>query len=341
MGAMFLLGATVTFLVARPGSALTASNHAAARWLLLLSGMVAGVLAFVTARLFLRRSSELTWPRLTLDRKGVHLDEPPAKNGPSQPLVDFARPFGMTLLGNRRRDRIVLAITTPHRTVYFGAHVDADERHAYSTFISKASTVSDDDAVLDAAGSNGSLLQVRIRDLRDLAGALLRADRQAFDRVFLSDTRGTPVVLDGPALCIAKSAFDLRAPLEWRATLFQEPCGAMMPISDMDVRLSPSPGVMVYQATWVRQGASEAVLVSLLASLSSASLPEKPPFGEEPEITAALLRDFRLMQAAPDKPPPSELRVGIERIYMLRLRAALDGAPRPSRKSVPTSAARS
>src|SRR5262249_36317004 len=155
-----------------------------------------------------------SWPRLTLDRKGVHLDEPPQAERPEmrepsgerkdagQPLVDFSQPFGMTLLGNRKRDRIVLAITTARRAVYFGAHVDADERHAYSTFISKASTVSDDDAVLDAAGANGSLLEVRIRDLRDLAGALLRADRQAFDRVLLSDTHGVPVVLDGSALCI-------------------------------------------------------------------------------------------------------------------------------------------
>jgi hypothetical protein len=348
MAAMVVLGVVVTFLVARPGAALTASNQAAARWLLVVSGLVAGALAFVTGRLFVRRSSELTWPRLTVDREGIRLERSPShglrltdgRRGAAQPLVDLGQPFGMTLLGNRKRDRIVLAITTAKRSAYFGAELDPDERRAYSSFISQASTVSDDDAVLDATSANGGALQVTIGDLRDLASALLRADHQAFDRCFLSDTHGLPVVLDGLALSIGKQAFDLRAPLEWKATLFQEPFGAVMPVSDLDPRLSPSPGVMVYQATWVRQGTSEAVLVSLLASLSAASLPQKPPFGDEPEITAAMLRDFRLMQAAPDAPPPPELRVGIERMFMLRLRAALDGAPRPSRKSVPTSVTR-
>jgi hypothetical protein len=349
VSALVLLGAIVTFLVARSGSALTASNQSAARYLVVFAGLVTGVLAYLTARRFLRRSHQLSWPRLTLDRKGVRLDDLPGAHEPvpssspaasAEPLIDFSQPFGMTLLGNRKRDRIVLAITTAHRAVYFGARLDIDERRAYAAFVSQASTVSDDDGVLDAAGPNGNALEVEVRDLRDLTTALLRADRQSFDRCFLSDTHGAPVVLDGPALSIGASTFDLRAPLEWRATLFQEPTGAQMPVSDWDARLSPSPGVMVFQATWIRQGSSEAVLVSLLASLSAAAHAEKPAAGEEPEIIAAVLRDIRLMQASPDAPPPAELRVGIERMFMLRLRAALDGAPRPSRKSVPTSVTR-
>jgi hypothetical protein len=284
-----------------------------------------------------------------LDRAGVRFeDDSPPWDHPAtiseghlrEALIDFSQPFGMTLLGNRARDRIVLAITTAERAVYFGARLDSDERRAHANLISRASTVSDDDAVLDATGPDGGPLQVKIGELSDLAATFLRADRQAFDRCFLSDTHGVPVVLDGPALCIGRNAFDLRAPLEWRATLFQEPFGAMMPLSDGDTTLSPSAGVMVYQATWVRQGMSEAVLVSLLASLSSISVTDNLPLGEVPEVASAVLRDLRLMQATPEAPPPAELRVGIERVYMLRLRAALDRAPRASHTSIPTAATR-
>jgi len=329
--------------------ALSASSHVAARCLLAVLGLVTGVLAFLLGRFYLRRTSERTMPRLTLDATGVRLGgaatrarlgDAAAMSRPSQTLVDFSRPFGMTLLANRARDRIVLAVTTAERAVYFGARLDADDRPTYASLIAKASTVSDDDAVLDATGPDGTPLQVRIRDLQDLATTLLRADRQAFDRCFLSDTHGLPVVLDGPTLCIGRQGFDLRAPLEWRATLFQEPFGALMPLSDLDATLSPSAGVMVYQATWVRQGMSESVLVSLLASLSSLALPESAPQGEVPEVASAVLRDLRLMQATPDAPPPTELRVGIERMYMLRLRAALDRAPRTSYKSLPSAATR-
>jgi hypothetical protein len=88
----------------------------------------------------------------------------------------------------------------------------------------------------------------------------------------------------------------------------------------------------------VRQGHSEAVLVSLIPSISSVSIPLTPPAGEVPEVASAVLRDLRLMQASPEPPPPSELRVGIERMFMLRLRAALDRAPRPSHKDIPSAA---
>jgi len=343
VGSMSVLGAIVAFLVVSPGVAISASNLAAARWLLALLGVVTGALAFATARLFRRRSTDLAPRRLTLDKSGVQFDDlgqPPTSSSPHEALVDFSQPFGMTLLGNRARDRIVLAVTTPQRSVYFGARLDSDERRVHAKLISKASTVSDDDAVLDATGPDGAPLEVRIRDLQDLASNLLRADRQAYDRCFLSDTHGVPVVLDGPLLRIGKIGFDLRAPLEWRATLFQEPFAALMPLSDLDFTLSPSAGVMVYQATWVRQGGSEAVLVSLLASLSSISLPDGAALGDVPEVTSAILRDLRLLQATPEEPPPFELRVGIERMYMLRLRAALDRAPRASRKSIPSSATR-
>jgi hypothetical protein len=95
---------------------------------------------------------------------------------------------------------------------------------------------------------------------------------------------------------------------------------------------------MIYQATWIRQGTQETVLVSLLASLAGASS-NAIATSQVPELELALLRDVRLMQAAPDSPPPADVRTAIERTYMLPLRAALDRAPRPSRSRISSDAA--
>jgi hypothetical protein len=253
-------------------------------------------------------------------------------------LIDLSGSFGMTLLSDPVRHRLVLAVTATGRAVYLTARVDPEERRAYRTLLSNASTVSDDDDVLDALGPDGAPLELKLRDMATLIETLLQADGMALDRCFLSDTHGAPVVLDNNELQIGRKGFDLRAPLEWRAMLFQEPFGTLTPVSDHASAQAPPGGVMVYQATWVRQGLSEAVLVSLIPSVSSVSVPPHPPAGEVPEVASAVLRDLRLMQALPEPPPPSELRVGIERMFMLRLRAALDRAPRASHKDIPSAA---
>jgi hypothetical protein len=353
MAAVATLVTVVAFLVVRRGAALTPSNVVAARWLIGLLGCSTAVLAFVSARLFLKRSAELPARRLRIDQRGlsfegapppVHVHRQPAEppRAERESLLDFSRPFGVTILGNRARDRLVLAVTSAHRTVYFGARVDPAERHAYRGILSNATTVPDDDAVLDVAGPDGAPFELGLADMSDLLNILLQADRRAFDRCFLSDTHGAPVVLDGAELRIGGQWFDLRSPLLWRAALFQEPFGAVLPASDHDATPSPACGVMVYQATWVQQGVSEAVLVSILGSLASVSGSANAvplPTGDMPEVASAVLRDLRLMQAAPEPPPPAELRVGIEHTFMLRLRAALDRAPRPSQKDIPSGAA--
>ncbi len=338
LAAAVTLVTIVALFIVNP-ALLHSSNLAGARWLLGSLGFVMGVMAFFSGRLFRRRPAEPPTRRLSIDRAGIALESPPHYQLDRVSLLDLTRPFGMTLLGNRARDRLVLAITNAHRAVYFAARVDPDERPAYRTLLSNALTVSDDDAVLDATASDGSPLELRPRELGQLVDILLRLEGEALDRCFLSDTRGAPVVLDGPELRVGRKSFDLRSPLEWRATLFQEPFGIVMPMSDRDSSPSPSAGVMVYQATWIRQGMSETVLVSLLASLSPVPNPLSLPIGEMPEVASAVLRDLRLMQAAPDAPPPMELRVGIERMFMLRLRAALDRAPRASQKEFPSGAA--
>ena len=340
-GAIATLTAVVTYLVMAPRGPVPSSNLTGARWLLTILGLVTGVLAFFSARLFWRRRANVPLRRLRVDATGIVFEAPGHRDlgrRQQERLIDLSGSFGMTLLSDPIRHRLVLAVTATGRAVYFSARVDSEERRIYRSLLSHASTVSDDDAVLDAMGPDGDPLELKLRDMSILVDTLLERDDMALDRCFLSDTHGAPVVLDSHELSIGKKGFDLRAPLEWRAMLFQEPFGTVMAVSDRQAEATPPGGVMVYQATWVRQGVSEAVLVSLIPSLSSVSVPPSPPEGEVPEVASAVLRDMRLMQASPEPPPPAELRVGIERMFMLRLRAALDRAPRASHKDIPSAA---
>src|SRR5262245_37567376 len=71
MAAVAMLAAVVAFLVVYRGAALTPSNVVAARWLLGSLGVLTAVLAFVSVRLFLKRSAELPARRLRIDHQGV------------------------------------------------------------------------------------------------------------------------------------------------------------------------------------------------------------------------------------------------------------------------------
>jgi hypothetical protein len=341
-GAVATLTAVITYLAIAPGAAVAPSNLTGARSLLASLGLATSVLAFFSARLFVHRLAKTPLRRLRFDGAGIAFEAPGRQRDHGrmvqERLIDLSGSFGMTLLSDPVRHRLVLAVTATGRAVYLTARVDPEERRAYRTLLSNASTVSDDDDVLDALGPDGAPLELKLRDMATLIETLLQADGMALDRCFLSDTHGAPVVLDNNELQIGRKGFDLRAPLEWRAMLFQEPFGTLTPVSDHASAQTPPGGVMVYQATWVRQGLSEAVLVSLIPSVSSVSVPPHPPAGEVPEVASAVLRDLRLMQASPEPPPPSELRVGIERMFMLRLRAALDRAPRASHKDIPSAA---
>ncbi|MET0593668.1 MAG: hypothetical protein ABW133_13275 [Polyangiaceae bacterium] len=340
-GAIATLTAIITYLAMAPSVPIAAANLTGARSLLASLGLVTSVLAFFSARLFVRRRVKRPLRRLRIDAGGIALETVSHRDPRrvlQERLIDLSSTFGITLLSDPVRHRLVLAVTGTGRAVYFSARVNPEERHAYRRLLSHTSTVSDDDAVLDALGPDGAPLELKLVDMNAFLEFLLLRDDMAMDRCFLSDTHGAPVVLDNHELHIGRQGFDLRAPLEWRAMLFQEPFGTVNPVSDREPAQNPPGGVMVYQATWVRQGISEAVLVSLIPSVSSVATPPHPPVGEVPEVASAVLRDLRLMQASPEPPPPAELRVAIERMYMVRLRAALDRAPRASHKDIPSAA---
>ena len=130
-------------------------------------------------------------------------------------------------------------------------------------------------------------------------------------RLVLSEARGLAVTHDDGVLAVGDRAVDLTEPIEWRPLLFQEAFG---------------PAVARYQGTWVKQDATEFVLVSLLPALETA-----PRDVDLATLDRGALRDLRLMQASLEQPPPTDQRVAIDRVFMLPLRAALDGAPRAAR----------
>jgi hypothetical protein len=128
-------------------------------------------------------------------------------------------------------------------------------------------------------------------------------------------------MLDRAELRVGSRRIDLSAPLEWRASVFQE---------------RGVHATSVSQATWVRQADVEIVLVAsvppeggwlrgvdVVAGWSAPALSS--------EARDAIVRDLRLMQGSVGEPPPRELRRAIDRVFMLPLRRALDRAPRVSR----------
>jgi len=247
-------------------------------------------------------------------------------------VIDIAEPIGVTLLANAARNRLLVGITNRQHAAYFAATIEGGPRSTHRDLLVRANTLSDDE-VSGSPFADGAPIELASGDLAILLDVLARRDPTCFERCFLSDTHGHSVVLDSHELVVGHRRFDLHSPLEWRATVFQEPFGSAV-LDEDDAQPGASGGVMVYQGTWLQQGLNEVVLVSLLASLTAAA----PPPAEAPEAASLLARDLRLMQAAPEEPPPRELRVGIERVFMLRLRAAVDRAPRASRHERPSGA---
>lgn len=230
-------------------------------------------------------------------------------------LLEFGTPFGMTLLSNRQRDRVVLALTSKGGSFLVGGRIASSERRGAIRLLSRATVISTDEVAFDAIGPDGLSIELSGPDLGALFESLAEVDPAANDRLLLSDSTGSPLELDGETLVVRGQLFDLTRPLEWKPLLFQESFGQSLAL---------------YQATWIRQGSSEVVLVSLLPP----SVLDPNPLDFEaagiPDLDVRAMRDQRLMQATAGTPPPNDLRVAIDGIYMLPLRVALDAAPRPS-----------
>lgn len=254
----------------------------------------------------LRRAPPHGW--LVVDDHGVRRV---AAGGESR-LVDWREPFGATVLGSSDRARFLIALTTPRSVRYVAARAaDRDDVAAAPTLVERATTAADSDLRVD---DDAALTAV---DAERLLAAVAARAPASLDRLYLSNAAGESIVLERGELRVGGRSIDLALPVEWRAAIFQER-GAQ--------------AASVCQATWVRQGDSEFVLVAPLPAdgtwLRDGDVPSQAPAGDARVLHRALARDLRLMQAAITEPPPRELRCAIERLFMLPLRRALDRAPR-------------
>jgi hypothetical protein len=221
-------------------------------------------------------------------------------------LVFWAERFGLVVLSNESRTRGLLAITTKEQTRYLPIRVTGDDDAASARkLFARGPSLGDGDAAFAPLDRDEALSAA---DALALVEAIRVRDESALDRILLSDPHGAEVVLEGTELRAGARVIDLTAPLEWRAFLFLESAGPL--------------GAVV-QATWVRQAGTEVVLVA--------------PQGDTRD---AMPRGGRV-SSIPDAPPPLELRMAIERLFMTPLRHALDRAPRALRSSlVPSSGSR-
>jgi hypothetical protein len=232
--------------------------------------------------------------------------------GTRSTILALDRRFGLTLLGSPSRRDLVLAITHRDGVEYLAARAPSGTKHLDLLGRAVTTPVSDlpigDRVPVFADGDR----------LLEIVAALEARAPGALDRVFLSDAGMADVVLDERRLRAGSLDFDLRLPLFWRSYSFQE--GTTF----------ASHG---FQATQIRQGDKEVVLVALasVGELATPSLVSPPPGGHGPlgteEVQRALARDLRLAQGLADLPPPRAQRVAIDRLFMPRLRLALDHAP--------------
>lgn len=218
-------------------------------------------------------------------------------------LVRWDERIGVTLLTSAARDRVVIALTSPSAARYV---VVEQSEPRVGAIASRACTVPEGDLL--GAQSAGSIDEDAAEEL--LATIEARAPG-ALDRIFLTDTRGRLVSAERGSLAVGDDVVDLAAPFEWRPFMFHESAGEL---------------TMLYRATWVRQGAVELTFVTQLPteSASPRGMATQPATVEKRRLAR---RDAHLAQSLPDAPPPRDIRVGIDRPFLLPLRRVLDGAP--------------
>jgi hypothetical protein len=253
---------------------------------------------------------------LTADRSGILLV---TEGAPPDRVFCFSPKFGFALLSTADRSRLVVALTNCGSSLFVGADVSPADGKRLSLLMSHAVTACREDLAMAMQSTRGPVMLVDTTALLRLIDLMTQMDAASFGRVMLTDNLGREVVLERDRLQTSRCTIRLDQPLEWRGLVFREGNGAM--------------GVE-YQGTWVRQGKSEMVLVSLMAGDVRQSIHEvEARTGGWPD--AMLRQDAVLASGSPAAPPPVEQRVAVDRLFMLPLRRALDSAHLEQRDSIP------
>ncbi len=231
-----------------------------------------------------------------------------------KPIVEWGTPFGVTLLASYGRPQGLLAFTTPTQTRYVPMRIDG-RSEADDELFARIAVLADLDLV-DGVTHDAALTAA---DAAAVIRHVEKHDRAALGRAYLSDGRGAPIALDRATLSIGTRSFDLTSHLEWRALMFHESTGQ---------------AAALYQATWIRQSGAEVVLV---APMPASIVPREPNAHREAtgRLGRTLTRDLRLLQSPAEPPPPRDVRVAIDRPFMMAVRRILDEAPLASRVVMP------
>jgi hypothetical protein len=277
----------------------------------ILEGTLAlGLVVFVATRR--RQAARMSGTVVVADAVGLSRVSPEG----TKPIVKWDSPFGITLLASYGRSQALLAFTTPTQTRYIPTRID-DRNEADDELFSKIAVLADLDLVdgvtHEAALASGDAAAI-------VRHATERSREGALGKVFLSDGRGSPISLDRATLSVASRSFDLTSHLEWRALMFHESTGQ---------------AAALYQATWIRQSGAEVVLV---APMPASIVPREPNAHREASgrLGRALTRDLRLLQSPAESPPARDVRVAIDRPFMMAVRRVLDEAPLAARVVLPS-----
>lgn len=273
---------------------------------------VVGIVPIAWAVFGRRPAARLSGTRVEADATGLSritrdaADEKDTK----KPIVSWDAPFGVALLASYGRSTALLAFTTPTQTRYVPARID-ERSEADDELLARIAVLADLDLV-DGVAHDAALSAAA-------TAALVRHveehDKNALGRVFLSDGKGMPIALDRATLAVGERSFDLTSQLEWRPLMFHESTGQ---------------AAALYQATWIKQAGSEVVLV---APMPASIVPRETNAHREASgrLGRALTRDLRLLQAPAESPPSRDVRVAIDRPFMMAVRRVLDDAPLATR----------
>ena len=157
-------------------------------------------------------------------------------------VIEWERPFGVTLLASYGRPQALLAFTSPTRTRYVPVRID-ERSELDDELLARIAVLANLDLV-DGVANEAALMT---SDASALVRFVEAKSHRALGRIYLSDGRGVPIWLDRGTLSVAGKTFDLTSQLEWRALMFHESAGQ---------------GAALYQATSIRQGGAEVVLVA-------------------------------------------------------------------------------
>jgi hypothetical protein len=225
-------------------------------------------------------------------------------------VAKWDAPFGVALLASYGRTTALLAFTTPTQTRYVPARID-ERSEEDDELLARIAVLADLDLV-DGVAHDAALTAAATAALvRHVA----EHDKGALGRVFLSDGKGLPIALDRATLAVGDRTFDLTSQLEWRPLMFHESTGQ---------------AAALYQATWIKQAGSEVVLV---APMPASIVPRESNAQREASgrLGRALTRDLKLLQAPAESPPSRDVRVAIDRPFMMAVRRVLDDAPLAAR----------